>query len=179
MVFRRRLGIERFDRLFNRVVEQCHKQGLLEGRLKIVDATHVIANIAIPNTVNLLREARRAVVKSIEKETGLPQPELRQRYQTEEAIYQKPTAEDLAQTASLSRELVREAKVYSGEQAISKVSLLERILDPQAKEKFVSVTDPDARFGHKSPAKTFVGYQSARRRRYQRNCDLCGSPGRQ
>jgi len=34
-----------------------------------VDATHVVANIAVPNTVNLLRQARRQVIKTIEKET--------------------------------------------------------------------------------------------------------------
>jgi len=37
--------------------------------------------------------------------------------------------------------------------------LLERVLRPQGGEKVVSLVDPDARFGHKSPQKTFVGYK--------------------
>jgi IS5 family transposase len=159
VVFRRRLGQERFERLFNRVVEQCCERGLLEGRLKIVDATHVIANIAVPNTINLLRQARRAVVSAIEKETQTHQPDLRQRYQTEEAVHREPTAEILAQVTALSRELVQQVKGHYGERVASKVALLEKILDPQPKEKVVSVTDPDARFGHKTPSKTFVGYK--------------------
>lgn len=35
VVFRRRLGEQRFERLFGRIVQQCQEQGLLEGRLKI------------------------------------------------------------------------------------------------------------------------------------------------
>jgi transposase len=67
VVFRRRLVGERFERIFNRLVEQCQKQGLLEGKLKIVDTPpHVVANIAVPNTVNLLRQSRQQVIKASE-----------------------------------------------------------------------------------------------------------------
>jgi IS5 family transposase len=54
---------------------------------------------------------------------------------------------------------VREVRGWYGEQVTNKVALLERILNPEEKEKVVSITDPDARFGHKSPSKTFVGYK--------------------
>jgi transposase len=56
VVFRRRLGEERFESLFNRVVEKAKGLGLLKERYKIVDATAVVADVAIPNTVNLLRQ---------------------------------------------------------------------------------------------------------------------------
>jgi len=49
VVFRTRLGEERFERLFERVVEQAQEAGLLQERLKIVDATHLIADVAIPS----------------------------------------------------------------------------------------------------------------------------------
>jgi len=57
VVFRKRLGEERFERLFNRIVEKAKERGLLKQRYKIVDATAIVADVAIPNTVNLLRQA--------------------------------------------------------------------------------------------------------------------------
>jgi len=159
VVFRRRLGEERFARIFHRLVEQCQKQGLLEEKLKIVDATHVVANIAVPNTVNLLRQARRQVIKTIEKETRTTRPDLRQEYQTEQPIYHQPSAEVLSREVNLSQKLVQEVKGNYREEVEEKVVLLEKILDPQAEEKISSVTDTDARFGHKTPSKAFVGYK--------------------
>lgn len=67
-MFRRRLGEERFERLFDKFVTQCKDKGLLKERLKIIDATHIIADVAILNTVNLLREGRERVLRAIEKE---------------------------------------------------------------------------------------------------------------
>lgn len=61
VVFRARLGEERFERLFERVVEQAQEAGLLKDRLKIVDATHLIADVAIPNMLNLLHQGRKRV----------------------------------------------------------------------------------------------------------------------
>ena len=90
VVFRRRLGPERFRRLFDGLVVQCQAAGLLEQRLKIVDATHVVANVAIPNTVNLLREARKRVVAAVERDTGTERPDLRQRYETDAYIAASP-----------------------------------------------------------------------------------------
>ncbi|MHB1006647.1 MAG: transposase, partial [Chloroflexota bacterium] len=95
VVFRRRLGPERFRRLFDGLVEQCRDRDLLSGKLKIVDATHVLANVAIPNTVNLLREARKRLVTAIEADGGVPRPDLRQQYETDEYIRGVPTQDTL------------------------------------------------------------------------------------
>ncbi len=67
VVFRARCRKDRFERLFNRVVEQCKKENLLRERLKIVDATSMDADVAIPNTVNLLRQGRRVIIKKVVK----------------------------------------------------------------------------------------------------------------
>ena len=68
VVFRRRLKEERFERIFDKFIEQCKKKGLLKEKLKIVDATHIIADVAIPNTVELLREGRKRILRAIKKE---------------------------------------------------------------------------------------------------------------
>ncbi len=69
-VFRDRLGEERFQRLFASLVRQYKEQGLLGQRLKLMDATHIIANVAVPSTINLLRDGRRRVLKRIEERRG-------------------------------------------------------------------------------------------------------------
>jgi len=158
VVFRRRLGEERFRRLFDRLVARCREGGLLEGRLKIVDATHVIAHVAVPNTLNLLRQARRRVVRAIEREEGHLREDLRRRFATEEPLHREPTPQLLQEEVRLSEALLAEAHPY-GDVVAREVALLERVLRPQGGEKVVSLVDPDARFGHKSPQKTFVGYK--------------------
>ncbi len=59
---------ERFKRLFNRIVEKCKNMNLLKERLKIIDATSIETDVAIPNTVNLLRQGRRVKIIKILKE---------------------------------------------------------------------------------------------------------------
>ena len=68
VVFRKRLGEKRFERIFDKFIKQCEKNGLLEGKLKAIDATHIIADVAIPNTVNLLKKGRERILRAIKKE---------------------------------------------------------------------------------------------------------------
>jgi IS5 family transposase len=82
VVFRRRLGEERFERLFNRVVGKAKEEGLLRERYKIIDATAVVADVAIPNTVNLLRQGRRVILKEIAKKDGEAAERLEMEYLT-------------------------------------------------------------------------------------------------
>ena len=58
VVFRKRLGEARFERIFDKFIEQCKEKGLLKERLKAIDATHIVADIAIPNAVSLLKGGR-------------------------------------------------------------------------------------------------------------------------
>jgi transposase len=48
--FRSRLGVERYQALFDGIVAQARQHGLVKDRLRLKDATHVIANVAIPTT---------------------------------------------------------------------------------------------------------------------------------
>jgi transposase len=67
VVFRARCGKERFERSFDRVVEKCKEKGLLRERVKVVDATFIEGDVAIPNTVNFLRQGRRVDYKADHK----------------------------------------------------------------------------------------------------------------
>lgn len=56
--FRGRLGAEGFKRLFDQLVAAARHAGLVRDHLRLKDATHVIANIAVPTTRRLLAQLR-------------------------------------------------------------------------------------------------------------------------
>jgi transposase len=56
--FRRRLGAAIHQQLFDDIVGQAREKGLLKDRLRLKDATHVLANIAIPSTIALIGQTR-------------------------------------------------------------------------------------------------------------------------
>ena len=98
VVFRKRLGEERFERIFDEFVRQCEKKGLPKGKLEAIDATHIIADVvAIPNTVNLLKEGRERILRAIKKEKKeswlallIPMPDLAERVKIRNLLDTKP-----------------------------------------------------------------------------------------
>ena len=64
--FRTRLGEERHQGLFDGIVAQARQHGLVKDRLRLKDATHVIANIAIPSTIQLVAQVRDKLLASLQ-----------------------------------------------------------------------------------------------------------------
>ena len=64
--FRTRLGEERHQGLFDGIVVQARQHGLVKDRLRLKDATHVIANIAIPSTIQLAAQVRDKLLDSLQ-----------------------------------------------------------------------------------------------------------------
>ncbi len=62
--FRTRLGLERYQALFDEIVAQARSHGLVKDRLRLKDATHVIANIAVPSTLALIAQIRTRLLDS-------------------------------------------------------------------------------------------------------------------
>jgi transposase len=63
--FRTRLGSARHRGLFDQVVSQAREHGLIRDRLRLKDATHVLANIAVPTTLQLVAQTRQRLLASI------------------------------------------------------------------------------------------------------------------
>jgi len=159
VVFRKRLGEERFERIFDKFVKQCKGKGLLKEKLKIVDATHIIADVAIPNTVELLREGRKRILKAIRKEKKKFKVSLEE-YSPGQESMQGSTKEDLAKELNLSKDLIEKVKGKYSPRVEELIRLLEKVTHPERKRKLVSFADPDARFGRKSRDKKFAGYKA-------------------
>jgi transposase len=63
--FRRRLGSERHQQVFDDIVGQAREKGLLKDRLRLKDATHILANIAIPSTIALVAQTRERLLQAL------------------------------------------------------------------------------------------------------------------
>jgi transposase len=65
-VFRARLGAGLYQQIFDGVVGQARAAGLVKDRLRLKDATHIIANVAIPSTIRLIAQMRQQLLLSAE-----------------------------------------------------------------------------------------------------------------
>jgi transposase len=63
--FRTRLGAARFEQVFQAILRQARAYGLVKDRLRLKDATHIIANIAIPSTLRLVAQTRQRLLEAV------------------------------------------------------------------------------------------------------------------
>ncbi len=163
--FRTRLGEERHQAVFDEVVRQARAHGLVKDRLRLKDATHVVANVAIPSTLVLVAQVRQRLLEAL-------RPYASQRVAEEEveaATIRTATAdlkdrERLAHRVAHLRQIVTWADELvatfgpAGEEADRRRQALEQALalahkvladqeDPQSKDRVRSAVDPDARRG--------------------------------
>jgi transposase len=162
--FRTRLGAERFEHIFQEIIRQARAAGLVKDRLRVKDATHVLANIAVPTTIQLVAQIRTQLLQAAEPVA----PEEVAAHRQEADAIRKSTA-DLKDEARLLRrvEHLRElvawgeawltrigeavSPTYSEQQRESleaALSLAHKVLkdrEPKAGDQLRALSDPDAR----------------------------------
>lgn len=168
--FRHRLGEAGFKRLFGRIVAQAKQKGLIKGRIKLLDATHIQADISLQGTVNFLREARKAVVKKVSKSQPQEAAILKDKFVNEDRLYASPSDEQIEEELNITREFINLTKGRFNPDTEELVELLDTAVNQQQRkandpgrsepDEIVSFTDTDARFGCKSDKKRFVGYKA-------------------
>ena len=162
--FRNRLGVEKHQHIFEDVVAQAREHGLVKDRLRLKDATHVIANIAIPSAVRLVAETRQQLLDALRPY----QPERVALEEERAATIHKATAdlsgeERLLQRVTHLRDIVTwiEESIALGSLAPSTepvwqalqeaLQIAHKVLadreNPNSKDRLVTLQDPDARWG--------------------------------
>src|SRR5215831_16422572 len=63
--FRERVGAARLQEIFQTLLSQARELGLVRDRLRLKDATHIIANIAIPSTLQLVAQTRERLLTAV------------------------------------------------------------------------------------------------------------------
>ena len=162
--FRQRLGPERLQQVFDALVGQARRLGLVKDRLRLKDATHIIANIAVPSTIRLVAEARDHLLEALRPLAPERVAEEDQRAEAihlgsedakdEERLLQRVThlRAVLAWADEVPRqEVFGQQSASAQEQLRQALALAHKILadreDPKAGDQVRSVQDADARRG--------------------------------
>jgi transposase len=163
--FRTRLGVERYQILFDQVVTQAREQGLVRDRLRLKDATHVLANIAVPSTLGLVAQARQRLLEAARAYV----PE-RVAAEDAEAEHVRRTTADLADVDRLVHRVAHLRAIVAWAEALQQelgpppaspakertrfeaaLALAHRVLadraEPDKGDQVRSAVDPDARRG--------------------------------
>lgn len=175
--FRDKLGNDKWNEVFYQILKQIQNAGFSKGDTQYIDATHVVANVAIPGTIGILRQGITEVLKSLKKADHRLYKELggKKQAQRKEKVHDM----DLNEKEGRLIEIVNETKLVIqktenlDESVKEKVEILKRIVGEniqedeenirrrkgQIKDRIVNPVDPDARHGAKSDKKKFVGYK--------------------
>ncbi|MBM3497578.1 MAG: IS1182 family transposase [Armatimonadetes bacterium] len=175
-VFRRRLGPERFQAIFNRSVTVAVERGLVKGRLVMVDSYGIVADLAIPRLRRLLMRLVRKALSMLsrfgaeasalmEEQAALLADE--SWWQSKE-LREKDVAAWFVLTQRV-REAMAEAELPARAERFRAcwLKLLDQVLQRQTKPKanergdrLVSDVDPDARWSTRERGKkAMVGYK--------------------
>ena len=163
----KRVGLEKFEEIFHHLVDLCMEAGLIDCQPKraIMDATHIIADVAIPTWLTLVRQAFERVIREL-KEVNLENAEdFQQRYQKLwENLKGKKRDEKLPHVLELAIELhaVAQPLLPKVKDPHAAIDMLQKVIsdrEDSAKDRLISVVDPEARTGHKSDMRSIQGYK--------------------
>lgn len=165
----RRLGEEKFRKVFENIVQQCIDKGLVKGKRQIVDSTHVVADIAITSLTQLLLMSRRNVLQAVEKQDckmaeRLGLRELLRPQQVKFTSKEKGLEQEMEAAKALldgATEALGRGKLKVTNDLKAHLELLEKAVADRediGKDRLVSLIDPDARMGRKE-SKRWAGYK--------------------
>jgi transposase len=163
--FRGRLGADGHRQVFDDMVAQAREQGVIRDRLRLKDATHVIANVAVPATIRLVAAMRQRLLAAVAAYDPERAEGERMRAETIRGADSGASREQrLEMRVTHLREILawaeelweqRREEIASGgargTRLVEAVQLARKILadreDPEAGDRTVSLADPDTRFG--------------------------------
>lgn len=162
--FRDRVGAEALQEIFHEVLGAARELGLVKDRLRLKDATHMIANIAIPSTIRLVAQMRDQLLDAAEP---FASEEVKLEWERADTLCCNDEIQDLDRLArrvyhlksvllwadDLPNEEAFRAGTAKQQEALRKaLTLAHKVLadreDPEASDKVISVYDPDARCGN-------------------------------
>lgn len=168
-IFRDRLGVERFRRIFNRSVTDALERGLVTGRMVLVDSSGIVADVAVPRLRALLiRLVRKGITALLQ--LGVDIGEYAQEHDALCAddswmLTTKLRDQDLAQWAELAEQVRDGLEQFAPEDGGGGVvalidAALAREEGSAQRASVVSDVDPDARWSVRKRGKQpFVGYK--------------------
>ncbi|OXM82273.1 IS1182 family transposase [Paenibacillus rigui] len=163
----KRVGLEKFQEIFQRLVDQCIEHGFISAQSKrsIMDSTHIIADVAIPTWLSLVRQAYESVLLEL-RETN---QEIFQQFEQRmlelwNELKGRTRDEKLPVVLQLASEFATAAEplLNNDEQPNAALVTLKKVIsdrDENATDRLISIVDTDARTGHKSDMRKIQGYK--------------------
>ena len=163
--FRRRLGPKAHQQVFQDLITQARQLGLVQDRLRLKDATHVLANIAVPSTLALVAQVRDRLLEAAAVFAPEPVAQARDELQhLRTASADLPEAQRLVQRVAHLRAVVAWADALlvpadptapepdpARQHLRQALELAHKVLhdraDPEAPDQLISAEDPEARTG--------------------------------
>ena len=163
--FRQRLGRERHQALFEDVVRQARAMGLVKDHLRLKDATHVIANVAIPRTIQWVAQTRERLLRSAkpyakervaeEEQRASQLRKLTADLSDVERLWQRVEqlrtivswADEVQKRMGAAPEKADPARVRFDEMLAVAHRIVDESQDPDRKDRIRSSVDPDVRRG--------------------------------
>jgi transposase len=163
--FRTRLGADRFAKVFQEILRQARGAGLVKDRLRLKDATHLIADIAVPSTIRLVARRREQLLAAAEsfaasevarhRQAALEIRQATADLKDEARLLARVTQlRTLAEWGAAWQERLEQGapplsiEVYQA--FVAALGIARKVLgdrEPKAQDKLVSLTDTDARRG--------------------------------
>ena len=159
-IFRGRIGIAGFRKIFRKLIAVAREYGVVKDRLRLKDATHVIGNLTVPSAVALVAQIRDKLLAAAEPFAFLLVEGERVKLQMlrETTKDQKPAERLVTRIAQLREMLIWADDLAEPEQAqknfawatfLAQRELAHKILadqeNPGAGDRTLSTTEPDAR----------------------------------
>jgi transposase len=165
-----RLGEKKFRSVLEQIVEQCINKGLVKGNRQIIDSTPIRANITLSSITGLVRKCRENVLKTIEKQdTKIAERLGLKGLQNTKEVKVTSIEEGLQQEMEAAGNLLdnvtnelRVKRINPTKELRKDLELLEKAVADRsegAKDKLLSLVDPDARQGKKTST-TWPGYKA-------------------
>lgn len=169
--FRKRIGVERFAQIFQELVTQAREAGLVKDRLRLKDATHMIADVTDVQPLQLAAQVRERLLNAAKPlfadwvaAQRLTIETLRQttaEFPDDERLAAR--LEHLRDMAAPLRDRLTALPTTTAESARARLrralDLVDQFLadrEPGAQDRLASAVDPDARVGMHGGY--FVGY---------------------
>lgn len=159
--FRDRIGHEGLEQVWATFRERVAAIHLLGRTRRVWDATHTVANIAVPSLAGLLRQGRAHVLRQIQRVAPEEAARLAPEYLTPMPLRPREPGEaarQLAQEERLTRALLAQLVGRPEREVQAACEAVAQVLGGNA-AKVLSFVDPDARWGAKTDTKFFVGYK--------------------
>lgn len=149
------------DEIISEIVRQCVETGIIKSKEVSIDATHIGANCVKLVPERIMKQLAIRIFKALKKDLGEIPDTVDMNIPDYKSIEDHKEAKETMK--AYLEKVMNEAAAYAGEHT---KAAIEEAMDVLSDERFIiqkglrSLSDPDARVGHKSPTDTFFGYKT-------------------